>query len=232
MSSPTEEGRCEEEAARLLPWYVAGRLESADAERVTRHLERCAICRDDLAHERTLRALLRFESSVEHAPQPGLAKTLARIDELGREAPANVPLAPVQAVARPRRATITRWLAAAALVQAIALGVLGTLVYHRGADPSRDPRYATLSSTTATIASGAHIRAVFSSTLSLGALQSLLSAHSLTIVAGPSDAGAYTLASATAPIDEGQVNRIVTALRAQPEVMFVEPAINDEAAVR
>ena len=78
MSKPPEEGRCEEEAARLLPWYVAGRLDAADAERVTRHLERCAICRDDLAHERTLRALLKSESGVEYAPQPGLAKTLAR----------------------------------------------------------------------------------------------------------------------------------------------------------
>jgi hypothetical protein len=232
MSSPPEEGRCEEEAARLLPWYVAGRLESAVAERVTRHLERCAICRDDLAHERTLRALLRSESSIEHAPQPGLAKTLARIDELDREAPGDVPPAPIQAVARARRASTTQWLAAAALVQAVALGVLGTLVYHRSAEPSRDPRYATLSSTTATIASDAHIRAVFSSTLSLGALQSLLSANSLTIVAGPSDAGAYTLAFATAHVDDGQVTRVVTALRAHPEVMFVEPAINDEAAVR
>src|SRR5579863_5708380 len=87
MTKPPEEGRCDEEAARLLPWYVAGRLEPADAERVTRHLERCAICRDDLAHERTLRALLKSESRIEYAPQPGLAKTLARIDELEREAP-------------------------------------------------------------------------------------------------------------------------------------------------
>jgi hypothetical protein len=232
MSSPPEEGRCEEEAARLLPWYVAGRLDAADAERVTRHLERCAICRDDLAHERTLRALLKSESSVEYAPQPGLAKTLARIGELDREAPGKAEPAHKQLVVRLRRTGTNHWLAAAALMQAVALGVLGTVLYHRVSDSDRNPRYATLTSATAAIASGPHIRAVFSSTLPLGALQSLLSENSLTIVAGPSDAGAYTLAFTTPQNDSGQVGRVVTALRTHAEVMFVEPAINDEAAAR
>jgi len=232
MSSPPEEGRCEEEAARLLPWYVAGRLQTADAERVARHLERCAICRDDFAHERTLRALLKSESRIEYAPQPGLAKTLARIDELDRESPGNAPLASGKALMRVRRVTTTHWLAAAALLQAVALGVLGTLVYHRSNDTRLEPRYATLTSTPVTNAGSAHIRAVFSPTLSLGALQSLLSANALSIVAGPSEAGAYTLAITGSRYDDAAVTRAVTALRSQPLVMFVEPAINDQAAVR
>jgi putative zinc finger protein len=232
MSKPPEEGRCEEEAARLLPWYVAGRLDAADAERVTRHLERCAICRDDLAHERTLRALLKSESGIEYAPQPGLAKTLARIDELDREAP-GMPLSPGTQPAVPmRRVTATHWLAAAALLQAVALGILGTLVYHRASDPSRDARFSTLTSATAPLSGAAHIRAVFSGTLPLSALKTLLTENSLTIVAGPSDAGAYTLALTTSQKDEGRVSRVVADLRSHPEVIFVEPAVNDEAGLQ
>ncbi|MGA3157941.1 MAG: zf-HC2 domain-containing protein [Steroidobacteraceae bacterium] len=232
MSKPPEEGRCEEEAARLLPWYAAGRLEAVDAERVTRHLERCAICRDDLAHERTLRALLKSESGVEYAPQPGLAKTLARIDELDREAP-GTPLSPeVHSAVPTRRVTTTHWLAAAALLQAVALGILGTLVYHRASDPSHDARFGTLTSATAPLGGAAHIRAVFSGTLPLAALKSLLTENSLSIVAGPSDAGAYTLAFTTSPTDEVRVSHVVAVLRSHPEVIFVEPAVNDEAGVQ
>ena len=232
MTKPPEEGRCDEEAARLLPWYVAGRLEPADAERVTRHLERCAICRDDLAHERTLRALLKSESRIEYAPQPGLAKTLARIDELEREAPGSARPSPQPPISK-RRVTVTHWLAAAALVQAVALGVLGSLVYRHGdAGPSRDPRYVTLSASTPAESSDLHIRAVFSSALSLGALKSLLAENSLTIVAGPSDAGAYTLAVTNAQAQRSQLDQVIAALRSHPEVMFVEPAVNDAATTR
>src|SRR5271166_7173451 len=91
MNERLTDRRCDEEAARLLPWYVSGRLDAGDCERVARHLEHCPICRDDLDHERALRALLKSESSLQYAPQPGLAKTLARIDELEREAPATPP---------------------------------------------------------------------------------------------------------------------------------------------
>jgi anti-sigma factor RsiW len=81
MNDHSRGRHCEEEAARLLPWFVASRLEVADTARVNRHLERCTTCSDDVGHERSLRTLMRSESSVEYAPQPGLGRTLARIDD-------------------------------------------------------------------------------------------------------------------------------------------------------
>src|SRR5271169_4692911 len=87
VSVDLEGARCDEESARLLPWFVAGRLSAADVERVSNHLQHCAICRNDAAHERAVRELLKADAPVEYAPQAGLAKILSRIDELGRDAP-------------------------------------------------------------------------------------------------------------------------------------------------
>ncbi len=243
MNERLEGGRCDEEAARLLPWYVVGRLEAGDSERVVRHLERCPICRDDLAHERGLRALLNSESSLQYAPQPGLAKTLARIDELEREAPATLTDAPPQAAAGAaaasstreppaKRIGATRWLAAAVFVQAVALGALGTALFHRSGEAGREPNYTTLSLVEPTKVPGAHIRAVFSPSLSVVELKALLADNALTIVAGPSDANAYTLALTDAHAPERGLERTIAALRGDARVLFAEPAVNDGAGVR
>jgi hypothetical protein len=232
MNDHPEVRRCEEEAARLLPWFVAGRLDAADVARVTRHVERCPTCRDDLVHERHVRALLKSESSVQYAPQPGLARTLARIDELEREAPAAAPGIDEPVAQRVRRVSAVPWLAAAALVQAVALGVLGTLLFRHSVEAAQEPRYTTLSTEMAPAAAGEHIRVVFSSDVTVGALNALLAQSALTIVRGPSDAGAYTLAFDDPHPVSGRLDQAVAALRAKPVVKFAEPAVNDEVGVR
>jgi hypothetical protein len=232
MNDQPQGQRCEEEAARLLPWYVAGRLEAAGAARVARHLERCATCRDDLEHERAVRTLLKSESSVEYAPQPGLARTLARIDELEREAPEAATTVAGPGAEPVRRFSAVPWLAAAALVQAVALGILGTAMFHRSADASQEPRYATLFADAQPVAAVEHIRAVFSADVTLGALDALLASNALTIIRGPSDAGVYTLAFTDAHGTAGRLDRAIATLRANPQVKFAEPAVNDEAGVR
>ena len=229
MSVDLEGARCDEEAARLLPWYVAGRLSAADLERVSSHLQRCAICRNDLAHERTVQGLLKADTRIEYAPQAGLAKILSRIDEFGREAPA------VASTAASSRATWRRfgpvqWLTAAVLVQALALGWLGASLRDRPGSAAHAPQYQTLSAEPVAPLPGAHIRVVFAPAMTLSELKSLLASKSLTIIRGPSDAGAYTLAS-TGVLPDG-VEPVVTALRTDARVLFVEAAVNDAAAVR
>jgi type II secretory pathway pseudopilin PulG len=83
MNPELEGSICSSEAARLLPWYVVGRLSMVETERVARHLEHCAICRGDLLRESAVRALLKADVPIEYAPQAGLARTLSRIDEWG-----------------------------------------------------------------------------------------------------------------------------------------------------
>lgn len=226
MNKYLEDSRCQEEAARLLPWYVSGQLSASDVGRVARHLKRCAICRDDVAHERALRALLKSDSSLEYAPQPGLAKTLARIDELEREAPTAIP-GTVQTEALARRLGVVRWLTAAALAQSVALGTVGTALYHHSLQADRAARYTTLSSIPAPVAAGSRIRAVFSPSMSLDALNLLLTQNALTIVRGPSDAGAYTLAFTDPRSATARLDAVIAALRTDSRVIFVEPAVNE-----
>ena len=220
--------RCDDEAARLLPWYVTARLNAEDTQRVTRHLKRCAICRDDVTQERARRALLKSDSALDYAPQPGLAKTLARIGELAREAPLIGPGAAPRAPAPRHRFSAVHWLAAAAVVQAVALGVVGTLLLHHSAQLEREPRYTTLSAAAAPVAPGSRIRVVFSPSMSVGALHALLAQNAMTVVHGPSDAGAYTLAFTDSRAAAERLNPTITALRRDAHVMFAEPAVLDE----
>jgi hypothetical protein len=218
--------RCQEEAAQLLPWYVTARLDAENAQRVTRHLERCAICQDDVTQERALRALLKSDSALEYAPQPGLAKTLARIGGLQREAPlAAAHSAPPRFRPWPHRFGAVRWLAAAALMQAVALGTVATSWLQHSAQLAREPRYATLSAAPAPVAPGSRIRVVFSASMPLGALQALLAQNALTVVRGPSAAGAYTLAFTDSRAAAERLNPTIAALRRDADVMFAEPAV-------
>ena len=228
MNDCCTDRRCDDEAARLLPWYVTARLNAEDTQRVTRHLERCAMCREDVTQERALRALLKSDSALEYAPQPGLAKTLARIGELERGAPLAAPGAAPHARTRAHRFGAVHWLAAAALVQAVALGAMSTSLLHHSAQLEREPRYTTLSAAAAPVAPGSRIRVVFSPSMSLGALQALLAQYALTLVHGPSDAGAYTLAFTDSRAATERLNPTIAALRRDGRVMFAEPAVLDE----
>jgi anti-sigma factor RsiW len=223
---------CDAEAARLLPWFVNGRLSAADAERVTQHLERCDICRADLAEQRGLRAVLRTVGSVEYAPQAGLAKTLSRIDELARDpAPAaedrGTGFAPDT---RRRRFGATQWLAAAVVVQAVGLGAIGGAALVRHTGQAGTAGYETLS-TPVPVAAVGRIRAVFAESMTVGELKALLAAQHLLIVAGPSDAGVFTLGAAAASGLE-RLDAPLAGLRAEPRVLFAEPVAGAGAAPR
>jgi anti-sigma factor RsiW len=219
-----EGNACESEAARLLPWFVSGRLSGADGERVSRHLEHCEICRTDLAEQRALRATFKADGPVEYAPQAGLAKTLARVDELTREAPPAAMAATVPASGRRRFAT-TKWLTAAVVVQSIGLGVLGVSLLERSATDAASAHYQTLSAPTA-VDSGPRIRAVFIPTMTLADLTTLLGTQRLRIVSGPSEAGVFTLAAVDTALDHRKLDARLAALRADAQVLFAEPAVD------
>jgi anti-sigma factor RsiW len=210
---------CEQEAAHLLPWYINGGLAPSDAERVASHLERCEICRADAEHQRTVRALLKSDARIEYAPQPGLSRTLERIDALEHEAARTWSLPGVR---RPHR-----WLVAAVIIQAMGLGVLGSFVYH-GRAVQTAARYSTLSAPLAA-PSALELRAVFAPSMSIGELKGLLAAQHLSIVRGPTEAGAYTLAVTTAGISREQLDGVIAALRGDPRALFVEPVYHGES---
>jgi hypothetical protein len=239
---------CDAEAARLLPWHLTGRLAAADAARVTQHLAQCAACRADLAAQRVLRERLRDDGPVEFAPQAGLAATLSRIDELGRElaapgdtgsaTPARAAVPPAKD--RPLRWHAPKWLAAAVVVQAIGIGVLGSLLLARS-ESLRPPAtpvagYETLSAPAVEPPAG-QLRAVFAEDMTLGQLGGLLAARGLQVVSGPSEAGVYTLglvpmrpqAGAPGTASAAAVSAALLALRADRRVRFAEPTASARA---
>lgn len=214
---------CEDEAARLLPWFVSGTLSAEERARMQAHLAQCPRCSADAAREQRLRQLMTQEPAVEYAPQPGLQQLLTRIDELERELPApsavGAALAPRRASHRPRSPAV-RWLAAAVVIQTIGLILLGGLLWKQADAQWVAPRFVTLSSAAPDTAGLARVRAVFAPGMTVGELKSLLSSVRATVVAGPSDAGVYTLALADrhASVDESLGH-----LRAHAGVLFAEP---------
>lgn len=218
---------CDDEVARLLPWYVVGRLSAGDVERVDAHLEGCTTCRDDLVHERELRTLMKSDVRVEYAPHGGLAKTLARIDDAARGPAADRPVA-----APTGRARLTRWLTAAVVVQAVGLGTLGAMLLERPAAGPQGARYVTLAADRAAVPAGPRIRAVFAPATTLAELRAVLQGQSLSIVQGPSAAGAFTLASTTPGFDRARLEATVAQLRGDPQLVFVEPAADGEQVAR
>lgn len=232
MTLDLEGAHCDEEAARLLPWYVNGRLSAADAARVSSHLQHCAICRNDVAQEGAIYARIKTEARIEYAPQAGLAKTLSRIDELARDAPAHdargTDALPAASAERTWRRTATlQWLSAAVLVQAVAIGWLGVTL-RNAPRPSPASGYQTLSTERA-LSSAPHIRVVFEPSMKLAELNALLAANHLLIVNGSTSAGAFTLASTDPDADAPKLTQVVDILRKDSRVLFAEPAINDRS---
>jgi anti-sigma factor RsiW len=221
---------CDAEAARLLPWFVNGRLSGEDTVRVTEHLEHCAICRADLAEQQTLRATIKTAGPIEYAPQAGLARTLMRIDELTREAGPTAGSAPAEDVGPvpQRRPVLVQWLVAAVIVQAVGLGTLGALLFRQSPGQEETTRYETRA-TPGPAAAGARIRAVFSPSMTTDQLRTLLNDHGLGIVAGPTGAGVFTLGEIAAPSRQHTLESTLAALRSDARVLFAEPATGSDA---
>ena len=221
MTANLDTGCCDSEAARLLPWLVTGRLAADEAARVESHVAGCPICRDDLAVQRELRALMHADERLEYSPQPSLQKLMTRVDELEREIDAPEP-AYALAVATPR-ATVPRWMIAAVLLQGVGLGLLGVMLWDRSPSRADPATYVTLSATQSVQEPAAHLRVVFAPAMTAGNIAQLLGAVRAQVVAGPSGAGAYTIALYPDSAAPQSIDASLARLRADPGVLFAEP---------
>jgi hypothetical protein len=239
MNRPTTVEGCAAGAASLLPWFVNETLSAEDRGRVEAHLADCALCRAELAAERRIRTLLRQPEAVQAVPQLGLRKLLARIDEerpLAARQDAVADVTPVHAThmahsapapgltracraRRPWRTALTPWLAAAVVVEAIGLGMLGA--HQRNGLESAS--YSTMTAIAPAVTDGPGFRVVFTPGMTLIELRDVLRAQRLVVVAGPSEAGVFTLRLAGGATDAGASADALATLRADPRVRFAEP---------
>jgi hypothetical protein len=187
----------------LIPWVVNGRASDADERSLLAHVDDCTECREELDRHRELHKHMRGNDDVIAAPNASLQKLLGQIDAQSAQ-----PLAKAYRIKRP-------WLVAALWIQLVAIATLTGALFRSSAPP--EPAYTTLS-TPETIDGRAAVRVVFAPDASLNQINQLLRSVECDIIAGPSEAGVYTLATAA----EQDVQGIITQLRERSEVLFAE----------
>lgn len=177
----------------LLPWYARGQLGDDEMAEVQRHLLRCADCRNELAAERPMQTLL---GAAGGAPAGGDVEAgLARLHARMQPEPQRQP---------------SRWMPWALGVQGAACALLLGLWLQARVDA---PGYEGLSSPhTAPVAADALV--MFKPGTSELALRELLQAQGASVVAGPTETGAWLLRVEP---------RGLAALRVSPLVAMAEP---------
>lgn len=209
-----------------LPWYVNGTLtDHAEHQRITLHLEQCASCKAEVAH------LQKLESAIQQqAPQSNwqpnqahLQTIFNRIDQAEQTMqPANDESISIWQKIRSgfdmifEAPSAIRWTVAA---QSALVVVLSVIVVTLMPDNKTETYFETYSTEKATVSNQPQIRAVFSKEMPLKALTGLLSAHTATIVDGPSTRGVVTIQFKADNVD---THAILAALRQNKYVEFAE----------
>jgi len=213
-------------AKLIIPWLVNGSLPSEPDPAVSEHIESCPQCQQDYEEQLRLYEAMRAEGPLVFAAESSYQKLLPRIENAEASTPA--PRAESHDLRRPRpmrrfRATppVVRWLAAAVILQAFALG-LGAWAWQSSSADS-GARYRTLSSAEPSYDSGPRMRVLFRTRLSVGDLQTVLQGAGAHIIDGPADGNVYTLGFAKPPGSRAALEKRITDLRANPAVLFAEP---------
>lgn len=224
------------ECWNLLPWIANESAAAREMARVEAHLRDCRECQEELEFQRQVRNAIRSEEAVVLAPQTSLQKLLQRIDTVAdmddelELAPAGHHTAPAEVLTASRRepARWSRWLPIAAAVQGIAITGLLATMWLQSHETLTAPRFTTLT-TPAAVARGPVIRVVFAGNVALDDMNRVLRSIDAQIIAGPSEAGVYTLGLAAGAAGKSGVDKAIAQLRADSRVMFAEPAVASEA---
>ena len=219
----------------MLPWIANESASAKDTARVEAHLRDCRECQEELDFQRQVRNAIRSEDAVVLAPQTSLQRLMQRIDlggDMNEDAETAAAASAEAAPVTRREATrSTRWLPIAAAVQGIAIaGLLGALwLQSQSHETLTAGRYNVLTAPTAAVKHDQVIRVVFAGSVALGDVNRVLRSIDAQIIAGPSEAGVYTLGLAAGAADESGVDKAIAQLRADSRVMFAEPAVASEA---
>ncbi len=218
------------ECWNLLPWIANESAAAKDLARVEEHLRDCRECQEELSFQRQLREAIRSEEAIVLAPQTSLQKLMQRIDSVAdMDDEHEVAPAAAEPVVARREPARLRWLPIAAAVQGIAIAGLLAALWSQSRDELAAGRYSVLTTPTAAVAGGPVIRVVFGGNVALDDMNRVLRSIDAQIIAGPSEAGVYTLGLASGAADKSGVEKAIAQLRADGRVMFAEPAVASEA---
>ena len=186
----TENSAEHHEVSALLPWYVNETLGERDRRIVDAHLGICTACREDLAAQRRICEAIAAQPAIDYMPVASLKRLQARLDTQVESA-GELASTPEQPAHRwPWRG----WMAASLATMAVAVSLLAAGRWVQMEARLTQPNYHTVTSS-AQRPPGEVIRAVFSPSITLVELQTILDEAQLRIVSGPTEAGVYSLAS-------------------------------------
>ena len=228
MKLRSERSTLHARAELVIPWLANGSLPAEAEPAVRRHIADCPECRGDYEEQLRVCAAMRTDGPLVFAAEPSYQKLLTRMQssEANLEPHDEVAVLPASRGRRPflQASPVVRWLAAAVVLQAFALGV-GAWVWHSSSAVG-SAGYTTLTSASPSYDSGPRVRVLFRTDLSIGALQSVLQAAGANIIDGPADGNVYTLRFMRPPGSRAALEKRIAALRANPSVLFAEPVQN------
>jgi anti-sigma factor RsiW len=201
------------EVSERIPWYLNGTIGEDERQRVDAHLKHCTSCRNELAQDRLVYRGMNADMAVEYMPAASLKRLQARLDAVEAEPPGHVP------AEKPERPPMRRQglLVASIVVMAVAISILSVNQWLQFRALTAAPKYHTVT-TPMPRAQGEVIRAVFSPTITLVDVQSILDEAGLRIVSGPTEAGVYSLAANS----RRSVSSSLGILRGNAHVRFAE----------
>ena len=215
------------EAWALMPWLANGRIGPAEREWVEAHVQTCAECRTELAAQRALVSQMVSAGATAPATEAGeeqrsFDKLWARIDASETASGSDGGVRRM-ASGTSRSARTVRWLAAAVVVQAIGLGVLGMTALRGGPHSAGSNDYTPVSVPLQARKAPA-LRIVFAPEASVTNVNTLLAHQGLTIVAGPGLAGNFTAElSADAVASGASAESVAAVIAKDPNVSFAQP---------
>jgi hypothetical protein len=203
-----------DDAIELLPWLVNDSLATAERDAVREHASNCVICRRELAQLEALERSIAAERAQAAVPAPDMRRINARIDaglERGRRAAA--------AMRRIRAWLEDPWFVAFATQTLVVIVMASSWLLSR----TPEPEFTTLTAPEV-LPAGHYVRVVFDPTLDAGGLAALLDDRQLSIVAGPSERGVYTLRFADG-VPAGARETITAKLAGEAGVLFAQPLV-------
>jgi len=222
----------------LLPWLANDRLSGAEREHAEQHVRLCDACTRELAAQRALCDALSAPERVTYAPGPSFRKLLERIDgPVAQASRGSEPAAPrgetvalrIRAKTRTANAALWRppglaW--AASFLAMVAMTALVAVAYHWS-----EARYVTVLDRSA-----AHppqvLQIAFDRELTIGEVGKLLRADGARVVEGPDATGIFGVAPVAQPgeheLNQQQLRRLASRLRADPRVRWVQPIDMDD----
>ena len=201
-----------EHAMEMLPWLINDSLLGDERVAVLDHAQSCVMCRREIKSLQELRDSVISLSSAVPIPEPDMRNINARIDKLiNRQNWARRSISWIgEFFASPWRAVY--------VAQSVLLVVLAAALLWPA---TRDTEYTTLTQAS-DLADGHYVRVVFSPDLAHSDLKELLDELELSIVAGPSDRGVYTLVTENSIVVEERDAALARLLKNR-SVLFAQP---------